>query len=47
MVRIVCPRCGSEILLLVPIEEDTEVTCPRCRQPFVPDEEEWVDPEDA
>jgi endogenous inhibitor of DNA gyrase (YacG/DUF329 family) len=46
MVRVVCPHCSAPVLLLVPADEDQAVDCPRCRRSFVPDEEEWVDPED-
>jgi DNA-directed RNA polymerase subunit RPC12/RpoP len=47
VIRIVCPHCASEILLLMPTEEDGPVVCPRCGRAFVPDEEQWVDPEDV
>ncbi|MDR7481000.1 MAG: hypothetical protein QN183_12495 [Armatimonadota bacterium] len=43
--RVVCPRCAHVFLLLV-LGEDELVTCPRCRERVLPDEEELVDPED-
>ncbi len=46
MVRVVCPHCASPILLLVPADDEERVTCPACLRSFVPDEQEWVDPED-
>jgi hypothetical protein len=33
-------------LRVVPAEDGEEVVCPHCVRPFVPEEEEWVDPED-
>jgi hypothetical protein len=47
MVRVTCPHCASAVLLIFPPEEHAPVVCPRCRRSFVPDEEEWVDPEDG
>ncbi|HXX39813.1 MAG TPA: hypothetical protein VEP50_16955 [bacterium] len=46
MIRVICPYCASPVLLLIPPDEGKEVVCPRCTRSFVPDEEEWVDPED-
>jgi len=46
MIRVICPYCGAPVLLLVSLEEREEVTCPSCKRPFTPDEEEWLDPED-
>ncbi len=46
MIRLVCPHCHVAFLRVMPAEDGEEVICPACRQPFVPDEEEWVDPED-
>jgi len=47
VVRVVCPHCSSPVLLLVPTDEGETVVCPLCGRAFTPDEEEWVDPEDA
>jgi hypothetical protein len=33
-------------LRVVPAEDGEAVVCPHCKRPFVPEEEEWVDPED-
>jgi NMD protein affecting ribosome stability and mRNA decay len=46
MIRVLCPHCSVTFLVLVLPEDDEEVVCPHCHRPFVPDEEEWVDPED-
>jgi len=46
MVRVVCPHCAAPILLLVPADDEERVTCPACARSFVPEEQEWVDPED-
>jgi len=47
VIRIPCPRCGSELLRLTPTEPADPVTCPRCGHRFEPEDESWVDPEDA
>ncbi|HYM92250.1 MAG TPA: hypothetical protein VEW91_11515 [bacterium] len=46
MIRLVCPHCHVPFLRVMPAEDGEEVVCPGCKQPFVPEEEEWVDPED-
>jgi len=46
MIRLVCPHCGVQFLRLEARGEDEAVECPHCHRPFVPDEEEYVDPED-
>ncbi len=47
MVHLTCPRCAADILRLAPAEPGESVTCPRCGHRFEPEEESWVDPEDA
>jgi len=47
VIRVVCPHCAVVFLVLIPPDEDEQVVCPSCHRPFTPDEEEWVDPEDA
>ena len=47
MVRVVCPHCASPVLLVFPPDENAPVVCPVCQRTFVPEEEEWVDPEDG
>jgi len=46
MIRLVCPHCHVVFLRVVPAEDGEEVVCPRCSRSFIPEEEEWVDPED-
>jgi len=46
MIRLVCPHCHMVFLRIVPAEDGEEIVCPRCNRPFIPEEEEWVDPED-
>jgi uncharacterized Zn-finger protein len=46
MIRVVCPFCSVVFLLLAPPDDDEQVDCPHCHRPFIPEEEEWVDPED-
>jgi uncharacterized Zn finger protein (UPF0148 family) len=46
MIRIVCTHCHVPFLRVTAAEDGEEVVCPHCGRPFVPDEEEWVDPED-
>lgn len=46
MIRVVCPHCHVSFLRVTAAEEGEEVVCPHCQSAFVPDEEEWVDPED-
>jgi uncharacterized Zn finger protein (UPF0148 family) len=46
MIRLICPHCHVVFLRVVPAEDGEEVVCPHCNRPFVPEEEEWVDPED-
>jgi len=47
MIRLVCPFCGVGFLRFEVTGDDETVECPHCRRPFVPDEEEYVDPEDV
>jgi hypothetical protein len=47
MIRLVCPFCGLRFLRFEATGDDEAVECPHCRRPFVPDEEEYVDPEDV
>jgi uncharacterized Zn-finger protein len=46
MIRVICPHCSVVFLILAPPDEDEQVVCPHCHRAFIPDEEEWVDPED-
>lgn len=46
MIRLVCPHCHAAFLRVVPADDNEEVVCPNCGRPFIPEEEEWVDPED-
>ena len=46
MIRLTCPHCQASVLRLTPTDGGEEVVCPHCRRPFVPEEEEWIDPED-
>ena len=46
MIRLVCPHCHMVFLRIVPAEDGEQIVCPRCTRSFVPEEEEWVDPED-
>jgi len=46
MIRVMCPHCASAVLVLLLPEENEPIVCPQCHRAFVPDEEEWVDPED-
>jgi DNA-directed RNA polymerase subunit RPC12/RpoP len=46
MIRVICPHCSRPFLILTPPEDDEKVQCPHCKRAFIPDEEEWVDPED-
>ena len=46
MIRLICPHCGVAFLRLAPADDGEAVVCPHCRRSFVPEEEEWVDPED-
>jgi uncharacterized protein YbaR (Trm112 family) len=46
MIRLVCPHCHAAFLRVAAAEEDEEIVCPHCGRPFIPEEEEWVDPED-
>jgi len=46
MIRLLCPHCGVQFLTFeAPGDEGIE--CPHCHRRFVPDEEEYVDPEDV
>jgi DNA-directed RNA polymerase subunit RPC12/RpoP len=47
MIRLLCPYCGAQFLRLEAVDEDEAVECPRCHRRFVPEEEEYVDPEDV
>lgn len=47
MIRLLCPLCGVQFLSFEAPGDDGVVECPHCRRPFVPDEEEYVDPEDV
>ncbi len=46
MIRVLCPHCSVVFLVLAPPDEDEQIVCPHCHRPFIPEEEEWVDPED-
>jgi len=47
MIRLICPHCNVPFLRVMPAEDDAEeIVCPHCGRSFVPEEEEWVDPED-
>jgi len=46
MIRLICPHCHMVFLRIVTAEDGEQIVCPRCNQLFVPEEEEWVDPED-
>ena len=46
MIRLICPHCHVAFLRVTAAEDGEEVVCPHCGRSFIPDEEEWVDPED-
>jgi uncharacterized Zn-finger protein len=47
VIRLVCPYCGTAFLRLEAPEDDEMVECPHCRRRFIPEDEEYVDPEDV
>jgi len=47
MIRLLCPHCSVQFLRLEAPDDDELIECPHCHQRFVPDEEEYVDPEDV
>ncbi|HEV2439647.1 MAG TPA: hypothetical protein VGX97_06255 [bacterium] len=47
MIRLLCPHCGVQFLRLEAPDDEELIECPHCHRPFVPGEEEYVDPEDV
>jgi len=47
VIRLVCPHCGVPFVRLASPDEGEAVECPHCRREFVPEDEEYVEPEDV